>query len=83
MTSNTLKCLDPITMPPAQLIFSHWELIDQYSSTLEHLRNVSSQGADVSQIREIDARLDIIEDQMNLSEMFLKIGGFTDMEIYQ
>ena len=75
-------CIDPITMPPAKLIFSHWELIDQHSTTLETLRLISFQGADVSQISEIDARLDTIEEQMNLSEMFLKIGGFTDMEIY-
>lgn len=81
--TTTTTCIDPVTMLPAQLIFKHWELIDKHSNTLEHLRHVSCQGADVSQIREIDAQLDDIEDQMNLSEMFLKIGGFTDMEIYQ
>lgn len=75
--------LDPITMKPDQLIFAHWKLGDTYSSTLEDLRTISYQGADLNQMKELDAQLDDIEEQLKLSETFLKLGGYTDMEIYQ
>ena len=76
-------CLDPITMKPDQLIFAHWKLGDSYCSTLEDLRTISYQGANIQEMKLLDAKLDDIEEQLKLSEIFLKLGGYTDMEIYQ
>jgi hypothetical protein len=82
MSEEMLMCLDPVTMQPAQLIFSHWELIDKHCSVYQSMIEVSHQGADVPTINELNAQLDDIDEQLKTSELFLKLAGFDQMEIY-